>query len=352
MVRLTRLNCARRVEMLTSSAPRNHLGFLPWILGLCTLFGALSGCQSESYTPRSYTPSARTTRRTTRDQTAPSWRFKPLSWEKLESIESWLAGAGKRASSALQLEAEFTLANGRLTFAERDRARSSSGTIATRLDAASAGFGRILRSRASTALDRQKAREALQRIAKQRPRESAGLNVIPRSDWKPANERRQSLTRNSGAWNRVTVHHSAELAGVLRRSSKNESSDAIRKIQKYHQDTHGWGDIGYHYLIDPSGRIFEGRSLRWQGAHAGANNNPHNIGICLLGNFEREAPSNSAMRSLESLVAQLRARYGISSERVFGHGELKTTACPGRHLRSWPVAYRARGRSGRALAAR
>ncbi|MFT5284876.1 MAG: hypothetical protein ACI8TQ_001035 [Planctomycetota bacterium] len=338
--------------MLTSTSLRNHLGLLSGILGICVLLGALSGCQTGNYTPRTYTSSSSSKPRTTRNQTAPSWRFKPLSWEKLESIESWLKGAGRRADSALRIEAEFTLADGRLTFATRDKSQLTASTLATRLDAATAGYGRILRSSSSTAVDRQKAREALHRIEKQRPSAPQALNVIPRAHWKPAAPRPSNLTRNSGAWNRVTVHHSAELAGVLRHSSQTESANAIHKIQKYHQNTHGWGDIGYHYLIDPSGRIFEGRSLRWVGAHAGANNNPHNIGICLLGDFDREAPSGSAMSSLESLVAHLRTSYGISGERVYGHGELKTTACPGLHLKSWPVAYRSRGHRGRTLAAR
>ena len=338
--------------MLTSTSLRAHLGLLSGFLGICLLFGSLSGCQTGNYSPRTYTSSSAKKPRPTRNQTAPSWRFKPLSWEKLESIESWLSGAGRRADPTLRIEAEFTLANGRLTFATRDKAQLSPSTLAARLDAATAGFGRILRSSASTAVDRQKAREALHRIEKQRPIAPKALKIIPRANWKPAAPRPANLTRNSGAWNRVTVHHSAELAGVLRRSSQTESANAIAKIQKYHQNTHGWGDIGYHFLIDPSGRIFEGRSLRWVGAHAGANNNPHNIGICLLGDFDREAPTGTAMSSLESLVAHLRTRYRISSEGVYGHGELKTTACPGLHLKSWPVAYRSRGRSRRTLAAR
>jgi len=305
-----------------------------------------------NYTPTSYDPPARSTARPTRSQRAPTWRFQPLSWEKLESIESWLAGSGRRATPTLRIEGELTLARGRLTFATRDRAQLTPSALNARLDAAYAGFGRVLSSRDSTAVDRQRAREGQASIAAQRARAPKGQSVIPRTKWQAQSAVPSRLTPNSGAWNRLTVHHSAEYTGLLRGASASESSRAIRNIQRYHVEQKNYGDIAYHFLIDPSGRVFEGRSLRWQGAHAGGSNNVHNIGVCLLGDFDRESPSRASIAALETLVSTLRSRYGIAGDRIVGHGELKTTACPGRHLRSWPITYRTGRSSASRIAAR
>ena len=338
--------------MLSSFIPPSLQRLLLAISGLALVVGVFPGCATPSYTPSSYEPVARSAPRPTRSQTAPTWRFRPLSWEKLESIETWLAGSGRRASRALRVEAELTLARGRLTFATRDRAQLSSTALNARLDSAQAGFTRILSSRTSTAVDRQRAREGQALVAAQRARSPKGLQIIPRATWRASAARPARLTSNSGAWNRLTVHHSAEYAGLLRSASARESSTAIRNIQRYHVEQKNYGDIAYHFLIDPSGRVFEGRSLRWQGAHAGGTNNVHNIGVCLLGDFDRESPSRASLAALETLVAQLRGRYGISSKDIVGHGELKTTACPGRHLRAWPMTYRGGRQSGGRLAAR
>lgn len=338
--------------MLSSFIPRGNRGIGLKISALAVLFGSLLGCTTPTTPTRSYEPIARSTPRTTRKQTAPEWRFRPLSWEKLEAIEVWMAGSGRRASNALRMEAELTLARGRLTFATRDRRQLSPATLNARLDSAHAGFSRVLSSPASTAVDRQRAREGQGQVAAQRKQAPKALGIIPRSSWKASSAVPSRLTPNRGAWNRLTVHHSAEYAGLLRTASSSESADAIRSIQRYHVQDKNYGDIAYHFLIDPRGRVFEGRSMRWQGAHAGGNNNVHNIGICLLGDFDRESPSQASLTALEQLVTQLRSKHGISSDRVVGHGELKTTACPGRHLRSWPRSYRGgRGTGGR-LAAR
>ena len=95
----------------------------------------------------------------------------------------------------------------------------------------------------------------------------------------------------------------------------------------------GYGDIGYHFLIDPSGRVWEGRELRWQGAHASGDNNIGNIGICLLGNFVRErngqGPTSDQIRSMEQLVVSLMQRYRMRPSALYCHSDFKSTACPG-----------------------
>ncbi len=101
-----------------------------------------------------------------------------------------------------------------------------------------------------------------------------------------------------------------------------------------------YGDIGYHFVIDPYGRLFEGRDLRYQGAHANGDNNVGNIGICLIGNFEKEKPTQAALDALEREIGALRQKYDIPRSRVYGHRELRATECPGDALMRWVERYR------------
>ncbi|MEM9372274.1 MAG: peptidoglycan recognition family protein, partial [Planctomycetota bacterium] len=104
----------------------------------------------------------------------------------------------------------------------------------------------------------------------------------------------------------------------------------------------GWADIGYHYAIDPGGRVWQGRPLELQGAHV-ANQNQGNLGIVLLGNFDRGRPTDRAIRALDRLVASEMRRYRVPIGEVRTHGEMASTACPGRHLQRAMDRTRARG---------
>lgn len=162
---------------------------------------------------------------------------------------------------------------------------------------------------------------------------SLAFQVLPRNAWR-ANAPRDDQSP-MGAVRRITVHHSAmEPTGA----AVEDAAKQIRSIQTGHFRK-GYADIGYHYLIDSQGRIWEGRDKRFQGAHAGnAEANQRNLGICLLGNFVSVAPTPAQERALRSLIEAERGRYGVPREQIFGHGEVRqyftgaTTECPGARL--------------------
>ena len=64
-------------------------------------------------------------------------------------------------------------------------------------------------------------------------------------------------------------------------TSKSATAARLETIRKAHlrRDGGRWGDIGYHYAIDPAGRLWEGRSLKWQGAHVKSKERRKNIGV-------------------------------------------------------------------------
>jgi N-acetylmuramoyl-L-alanine amidase CwlA len=161
--------------------------------------------------------------------------------------------------------------------------------------------------------------------------------VIPRERWGARTAKRVNLTRATDPWRYITIHHSALEKSISSVQTQSGAKSALRKMQAYHMDSRNWGDLGYHFLIDPQGQVYEGRSMYWQGAHAGhdnrnRNNNVGNIGICLIGNFDVDQPSAAALASLKILVLRMRSQYKIPASGIRGHKDWKTTECPGEHL--------------------
>lgn len=104
----------------------------------------------------------------------------------------------------------------------------------------------------------------------------------------------------------AVVHHTAGSNSVP------DWEAEVRNIWYLHTHTNGWGDIGYNYLIDPNGVIYEGRAggPGAIGAHFSCRNT-NTAGIALLGTFTSGLPSESALDSLKRLLAELCARNRI-----------------------------------------
>jgi len=281
----------------------------------------------------------------------PHWSGRPVSWSKLGDIEDWLEGSGpSRYPEYVQL-AHLELAEGRLDLARREARKLPAAALAVRLDAAETGFQRVLERGDLRPTLRLRAERGLTDITELRagrpvpvpagralPPTAGVLEIFPRGEWRAARTVQHRLTPTSG-WNRITVHHSAKDSKEIGTPTSGHVADAIKKIQTVHMRDRGWGDIGYHFLIDPTGRVWQGRLLDWQGAHASGANNIANIGICLLGDFNRERPSPQALEALERLVDALCDRHHIARDRVYGHRKFTATECPGDSLMAWVSAY-------------
>jgi hypothetical protein len=272
----------------------------------------------------------------------------PYTWDELGAIEAWLDGLGASADDDARLEAQLALAEGRLQFAEQDAGKVPAATLTRRISSAETGFRLVLTDPAASALDRHRAKAGVDaaralRGASHRPA-SAGLAVHARSAWGARTPIPARLTKQAAGFTRITVHHSAPPSALPAAASQQVYTDEIRRLQRYHMDqvTPRCGDIGYHFLIDPNGTVYEGRSLGWQGAHAGGTNNVDNIGVCVLGDFRTTSPTPTALSALERLLEDLRARHRIARDAVHvkGHMELKATECPGDVLMGWVKRYR------------
>lgn len=104
---------------------------------------------------------------------------------------------------------------------------------------------------------------------------------------------------------------------------------SIQAQAKYHVNVKGWPGIGYHFMIDKAGTIFKCNSIDVV-CYNVENQNTKTIGICLIGNFEKQKPTPEQIASLKWLIDALRGVVGELP--IFGHQDKKATTCPGKYL--------------------
>ena len=163
--------------------------------------------------------------------------------------------------------------------------------------------------------------------------------VISRSTWTKARVNMWGSDPMNGI-SKITVHH--EGSDAFTSTSQSATARRLESIRRYHVDSQGWADIGYHYIVDPAGRVWEGRPVERQGAHV-RDNNPHNLGVMVLGNFDQQSPTYAASKSLDDFVAAMMRKYSVPVSRVYTHQEIRPTACPGRSLQRVMESTRSRG---------
>jgi len=121
----------------------------------------------------------------------------------------------------------------------------------------------------------------------------------------------------------VFIHHTTG-------AQQPEIQPWLRAIQRFHQQSRGWNDIGYSYIVDRNGTVWEGR-----GGNVGAHTRGYNstgIGIAYLGDGGQPVP-DAALVSIQRLIDLMAQRYPIRTIR--GHRHVGKTACPGEWLAGW-----------------
>lgn len=117
---------------------------------------------------------------------------------------------------------------------------------------------------------------------------------------------------------RIILHDTGCDTAVPTCNNNQNPVATIQAIYRYHAVTQGWGDIGYNYIIDQQGRIYEGRvgGNGSRGAHVYRsrtrdNFNYGSVGISILGNYGAVAPPAAAVESAIKLVAWLCAANNL-----------------------------------------
>lgn len=138
-------------------------------------------------------------------------------------------------------------------------------------------------------------------------------------------------------YNKLTYHH-----------TNRPQYESMKVLQKAEQ-SRTFFDVPYHFVIDGSGIVYEGRSLEYMGAHV-EGDHIGNIGVALMGNFEENTslwqkfkdriqgarfsnPTSVQVNNAKQLAVFLDVAYGlptIGGHRSFADGY--TTDCPGSRL--------------------
>jgi len=170
----------------------------------------------------------------------------------------------------------------------------------------------------------------------------------------------------SGCEPRTTPAHGEVRAAVVHHTvtandySPEEAPGIVLGICRFHRNGNGWNDIGYNFLVDRFGTIYEGRAGGITEAVVGAHAqgfNSQTFGTASLGTHTAVGVTEEAKQSFAQLIAWKLALHGTTAsgkvrlisgggsankypagkrvlvKRVFGHGRVGETACPGAALK-------------------
>ncbi len=186
---------------------------------------------------------------------------------------------------------------------------------------------------------------------------SSQPTIISRAQWGANESYRGGSTRYSGTVKAAIIHHTATANGY----SADAAAAQIRAIYAYHTRSLGWSDIGYQFLVDAFGRVYEGRAGGVDQPTIGAHTAGFNIdtfAVSALGNFDTASAPPAMVEAISQLVAwrltvahrdplgraTLTASGGtpsltryangvtVSLPTIFGHRDAGWTACPGGNL--------------------
>jgi hypothetical protein len=193
---------------------------------------------------------------------------------------------------------------------------------------------------------------------------TGGPTIITREEWGAAPQCDLPDDYTGATWGpaegglkAAAVHHTvnpndyATVADAMR---------AIRNDQAYHQNTNGWCDIGYNFLVDKWGNIYEGADGSVEkpiiGAHTGGFNS-NTVGVAMLGTYTTASgvtPSAAQQAGVADIAAYRLAEYDVAPTgtvtltaasqtsggryaagqsvelpRIFAHRDTHATECPG-----------------------
>lgn len=101
----------------------------------------------------------------------------------------------------------------------------------------------------------------------------------------------------------------------------------LHEVQRLHREDRLWADIGYHFLVDVDGTIYEGRELAARGVHT-KDHNTGSAGLCLLGDYRFEAPPAAQWEAAIALGRWLVETLALT--HLAGHSQFNpSTLCPG-----------------------
>jgi len=179
--------------------------------------------------------------------------------------------------------------------------------------------------------------------------------IVTRAQWHAEESIRGPIDWSSTI-QAVVVHHTVNSNTY----TQAQAPALVRGIYEYHVKGRGWSDVGYHFLVDRFGTVYEGRKGSLDavplGVHSGGFNT-NTIGIAVIGEFTSTVPSSKSLTSVAQVAAWKLATYGrdplgttVLTARtgsthpvrkpgwkgslpvIMGHRDVASTACPGQKV--------------------
>ena len=174
-------------------------------------------------------------------------------------------------------------------------------------------------------------------------------DIVTRAQWgvDSSTESTCSSPTTADTMRGIVLHHTAGSNDY----TPAEAPGIVRAVHRYHTVSQRWCDIGYNFLVDKYGTVYEGRrggiTNQVRGAHAGdALVNKWTTGISMMGHFEGTAVPAALKDGVVRLAAWRLWLFGrdavdtmliddVRYQRLSGHRDFKSTACPGAHGYAW-----------------
>ncbi|MFI6586706.1 peptidoglycan recognition protein [Embleya sp. NPDC050493] len=178
--------------------------------------------------------------------------------------------------------------------------------------------------------------------------------IVARADWGADESLRDAKFKYTNTVRAAFVHHTADGNDF----PCSDSAKVLRSIYRYHVKTNGWADVGYNFLVDKCGTIFEGRAGGTDKPVLGAHTlgfNTDSMGVAAMGTYTTAAPPGRMLIALSRVIAwklglddrnptgkvtltssDSGSRYPKGTTHAFdvisGHRDAFNTECPGQKL--------------------
>jgi flagellar hook assembly protein FlgD len=179
---------------------------------------------------------------------------------------------------------------------------------------------------------------------------AAEPTIVTRAQWRAEEDIVRAKPLIAPTLKLAIVHHTAGSNTYTRA----QAPAIVRGIQVYHVQGNGWNDIGYNFLIDRYGTVYEGRAGGMTrnviGAHAEGFNSG-SVGVSLIGNFTNATPPKAMQDALVKLLAwrldvahidpsgtvaytsggnyKFKAGKVVTLRAISGHRDTGPSECPG-----------------------
>jgi N-acetylmuramoyl-L-alanine amidase len=125
----------------------------------------------------------------------------------------------------------------------------------------------------------------------------------------------------------LIIHH---FGGTQGDAKADTSYQTFKDVDDYHRSL-GWGGCGYHYVIERTGKVTQGRKDNEIGAHT-IGKNEESLGIALAGNFDVTLPTPEQIEALKQLVTDKMYEHHVPIDNVVPHRKFASKSCYGNLL--------------------